>query len=159
VGGSGAASQMIDGLQFLVPDSGNVASSSFNAGGIDPSIYTWWRNQAISMTGSSFTVNGLSQMRHLMNLCMNNRRMDAPDIIISHMNTYELYEEIVVPMLRVSNTRLADAGFDNQTFKRVPMIWDENMTQRLYMLNTRFIEFVYDPNWFFEMTEWKPIPN
>jgi hypothetical protein len=158
-GGSGAASNQIDGLQFLVPDSGNVASASFNAGGVDPSVYTWWQNQAISMAGLSFTVNGLANMRHLLNLCMNNRRMDAPDILLSDMNTYELYEEIVVPMLRVQNTRLADAGFDNQTYKRIPMVWTPAITQRMYFLNTRFIEFVYDPNWFFEMTEWKPIPN
>src|SRR6266851_1440162 len=121
--GSGAAALQIDGLQFLVPDLANVASASFNAGGIDPSIYTWWQNQAINMTGLSFSVNGLSNMRHLLNLCMNNRRMDAPDIILSDMNAYEVYEEIVVPMLRVSNTKLADAGFENQTFKRIPMVW------------------------------------
>ncbi len=157
--GSGAAALQIDGLQFLVPDLANVASASFNAGGIDPSIYTWWQNQAINMTGLSFSVNGLSNMRHLLNLCMNNRRMDAPDIILSDMNAYEVYEEIVVPMLRVSNTKLADAGFENQTFKRIPMVWSPAISQRMYFLNTRFIEFIYDPQAFFDMTDWKPIPN
>jgi hypothetical protein len=160
--GSGAATlpaASIDGLQFLVPDFGNVASSSFNAGGIDPSVYTWWQNQAIDMTGLSFAVNGVDKMRHLLNLCMNNRRMDAPDIILSDMTSYELYEATVIPAYRTSNNRLADMGFDNQSYKRIPMVWSPALSQRMYFLNTRFIEFVYDPGYFFDMTEWKAIPN
>jgi hypothetical protein len=160
--GSGAAilpAPAFDGLQFLVPDFANVASASFNAGGIDPSVYTWWQSQAIDMTGLSFAVNGINNMRHLLNLCMNNRRMDAPDIILSDMSSYEFYEDAVLPMLRVSNTKMADAGFENQAFKRIPMVWSPSVTARMYFLNTRFIEFVYDPGYFFDMTEWKAIPN
>jgi hypothetical protein len=160
--GSGAATlpaASIDGLQFLVPDFANVASSSFNAGGIDPSVYTWWQNQAIDMTGLSFAVNGVDKMRHLLNLCMNNRRMDAPDIILSDMNSYELYEATVIPAYRTSNNRLADMGFYNQSYKLIPMVWSPAISQRMYFLNTRFIEFVYDPGYFFDMTEWKAIPN
>jgi hypothetical protein len=62
-------------------------------------------------------------------------------------------------MLRLTNTKLADAGFQNQTFKGIPMVWTPTMTQRMYFLNTRFIEFIYDPMYFFDMTEWKSIPN
>lgn len=149
----------IDGLQYLVPDSANVASANFAAGGIDPSTNSWWRNQAIDMTGLSFAINGLDKMRHLLNLCMNNRRMDAPDIIVSDMDSYELYEAAVVPMLRIQSNKLADAGFTNQTYKNIPMIWSPSITQRMYFLNTRFIEFIYDPNSFFDMTPWKDIPN
>jgi hypothetical protein len=157
--GASVTPQSISGLQFLVPDYANVASSSYNAGGIDPSVYTWWQNQAIDMTGLSFAVNGIANMRHLLNLCMNNRRMDAPDIILSDMSSYEYYEDAVLPMLRITNTRLADAGFENQTFKKIPMVWSPALTARMYFLNTRFIEFVYDPGYFFDMTEWKAIPN
>jgi hypothetical protein len=162
VAGSGAATvpaPAFDGLQFLVPDSGNVASSSYNAGGIDPSVYTWWQNQAIGMTGKSFAVYGIPNMRHLLNLCMNNRAMDQPDIMVTDLNTYEQYEDSVLPMLRIGNNKLADAGFQNQTYKGIPMVWTPSMSQRLYMLNTRFIEFIYDPSAFFDMTDWKPIPN
>lgn len=149
----------IDGLQFLIPDFANVASASYNAGGIDPSVYTWWQNQAIDMTGLSFAVNGINKMRHMVNLCMNNRRMDAPDIILSDMSSYEYYEDAVLPMLRIGNTKLADAGFENQTYKRIPMVWSPALTTRMYFLNTRFLDFVYDPGYFFDMTEWKAIPN
>jgi len=149
----------IHGLQYLVPDSANVANSAYNAGGIDPSVYTWWQNQAIGMNNLSFAVWGIYNMRHLLNLCMNNRRMDAPDIILSDMTSYELYEDAVLPMLRLSNNKLADAGFDSQTFKKIPMVWSPSITQRMYFLNTRFLKLIYDPGYFFDMTEWKPIPN
>jgi hypothetical protein len=162
VGGSGAANlpaPSFDGLQFMVPDAANVASPSYNAGGIDPSVYTWWQSQAITMAGQSFAVYGIANMRHILNLCMNNRAMDQPDIIVSDMNSYEQYEDAVLPMLRITNTKLADAGFQNQTFKGIPMVWTPTMTQRMYFLNTRFIEFHYDPMYLFDMTEWKAIPN
>jgi hypothetical protein len=75
------------------------------------------------------------------------------------MTSYEYYEDAVLPMLRINNNRLADAGFENQTFKRIPMVWSPALTGRMYFLNTNFLEFVYDPAYFFDMTEWKSIPN
>jgi hypothetical protein len=156
---AGASSNAIDGLQFLVPDSGNVASAAYNAGGIDPSVYTWWQNQATSLAGKSFAVNGINAMRTLLNNCMNNRRMDKPDIILSAQAPYEYYEDTVLPQLRFNDTKLADAGFDNQSYKKIPMVWTPAVSQRMYMLNTRYLEFVYDPAYFFEMTEWKAIPQ
>lgn len=158
-GGNGASSNSINGLQFLVPDAANVASSSYNAGGIDPSVYTWWQNQAITMNNLSFAVNGVNKMRHLLNLCMNNRKMDKPDIILSDMTSYEYYEDTVLDHYRTSNNELADAGFQNQTYKRIPMVWSPSITARMYFLNTRFLKFIYDPAFFFDMTEWKPIPQ
>lgn len=157
--GATAVPPAIDGLQFLVPDYANVASASYNAGGIDPSVYTWWQSQALDMTGLSFAINGNDKMRHLLNLCMNNRRMDAPDIILSDMATYEAYEGSIIPMLRMTNTRLGDAGFQSIEYKKIPMIWSPAIAQRMYFLNTRYIDFVYDPAYFFDMTDWKSIPN
>ena len=157
--GSTSTPPAIDGLQFLVPDAANVASASYNAGGISPATHTWWQNQAIDMAGLSFAVNGIDKMRHLRNLCMNNRRMDAPDIILSDMTSYEYYEASVLPMLRITNNKLADAGFANQSFDAIPMVWSPAITGRMYFLNTNFTEFVYDPAYFFDMTEWKSIPN
>jgi len=153
----GAASNAIDGLQFLVPDS--PASSSNNAGGIDPSQYTWWQNQVTDMNNLSFAVNGVAKMRTLLHNCMNNRRMDAPDIILSDQSSYEFYEDTVLAYYRTTNTKLADAGFENQTFKGIPMVWTPAISQRMYFLNTRFLEFIYDPAMYFDMTEWKPIPD
>lgn len=147
-----------DGLQFLVPD--DPTSATNNAGGIDPSIYTWWRNQATNATGKSFATYGISQMRTMMNNCTNNLKMDRPDIILSGQTPYEYYEDTVLPIYRVSNNKLVDMGFENLQYKGVPMMWSPSCANtRMYMLNTNFIKFAYDPMMLMDMTSWKDIPN
>ena len=147
-----------DGLQFLVPDDPTAAAG--NAGGIDPSVYTWWRNQATNATGKSFATYGISLMRTLLNNCRNNLKMDAPDIILSGQTPYEYYEDTVLPVYRVSNNKLVDMGFENLQYKGIPMMWSPSCAStRMYMLNTRFIKFAYDPMMLLDMTSWKDIPN
>lgn len=147
-----------DGLQFLVPDDPTAAAN--NAGGIDPSTYTWWRSQATNMTGKSFASYGISYMRTLMNNCMNNLKMDAPDLILSGQTPYEYYEDSVLPIYRITDNKLADMGFDNIKYKGRPMMWSPSCANtRMYMLNTNFIKFVYDPMMMMDMTSWKDIPN
>ncbi len=54
---------------------------------------------------------------------------------------------------------MADLGFEVLRFNGKPMIWTPSMTaNHMLMLTTDFMEFVYDPNMWFSMTEWKPIP-
>jgi len=165
-GGSGAVvagtttetNPSFDGLQYLVPD--DPTSAANPAGGIDSSLYTWWRNQATNMTGKSFATFGISYMRTIMNNCMNNLKMDAPDIIVSGQTPYEAYEDTILPAYRITNNKLGDMGFENIQFKGRPMIWSPSCANtRMYFLNTNFIKFVYDPMMMMDMTAWKDIPN
>jgi len=146
-----------DGLQHLVADDPTASSV---VGGFNSSTDTWWRNKSRNMTGKSFATFGLSNMRTLLNDTSNNLRSDAPDIIVSGQTPYEFYEDTVLPVYRVTNRKLADMGFENIQFKGRPMIWSPSAANtRMYMLNTRFIKYFYDPALFFDMTEWKPIPS
>jgi hypothetical protein len=148
----------IEGLQNLVPDLG--VSSTDDAGGIAPATYTWFANQIKSMTGLSFSVNGISQMRTMLNNCMNNRLMDKPDIIVSGQTPYEYYEDETLEQKQIVNKKLGDAGFENIQFKGTPMIWSPACAAtRMYFLNTNFLYFVYDPMLNFDMTNWKEIPD
>ena len=165
-GGSGAVSAgtttndnpAFDGLQFLVPD--DPTSSTNNAGGIDPSVYTWWRNQTTNATGKSFATYGISQMRTMLNNCTNNLQMDKPDFIISGQTPYEYYEDTVLPVYRVTNNKMADMGFENLQFKGVPMTYSPSCdAEHMYFLNSNFIKFAYDPMMMMDMTSWKDIPN
>jgi hypothetical protein len=147
----------IEGLQNLVPDS---PSSSEDAGGVDPSTYTWFRNQATTMTGLSFSVYGVNKMRTMLNDCMNNRAQDRPDIIVTGQTPYEYYEDETLEQKQIVNKTLGDAGFQNIEFKGIPMIWSPSCAAtRMYFLNTNFLYFLYDPMMNFDMTEWKPIPD
>ena len=54
---------------------------------------------------------------------------------------------------------MADAGFTNQTFKGIPMVWAPSISQKMYFLNTRYLYMNYDPRLNMDMTSWKEIPN
>jgi hypothetical protein len=158
--GTGAgpnSSNRFDGLQLLVPDDPTVTGSKL--GEIDPSVYTWWQSKAANMSGKSFATYGVSYLRTLLNDCANNRKQDKPDIIVSGQSQYEYYEDGLLSYYRISDNKLGDAGFENIKFKGTPWIWSPSCTGRIYALNTKFLKLKYDPMMFFQMTEWKPIPN
>ena len=144
------------GLQEAVPDD---PTANNNYGSIDNAARTWWRSQTKNLTGASFATNGFRAMQKMKNDCMNNLGMDKPEIIVSAQTPYEYYDEDVTEQRRIVNKTLGDMGFENVEFKGMPMIWTPYMSQRMYFLNTKFLSFVYDPMFYFDMTEWKAIPN
>lgn len=145
------------GLQNLVPDD---PTASVTVGGINQNTYSWWQSQTKDMTGLSFAINGQPEMRTMLNDCGQNQNQDKTDIIVSGQTPYEYYEDGVLEQKRIVNKKLGDAGFENIQFKGVPMIWSPRCAAtRMYFLNTKFLWFVYDPMMFFDMTEWKSIPD
>lgn len=156
--GQGSVTLGLDGLQWLVADNPTLATNT--VGQIDPSVNTWWRNKTKNMTGLSFASNGINEIRTMLNNVSNNVRQDRPDIFVSGQTPYEFYEDTVLEFYRTTNTKLADAGFQNQSYKGIPWIWTPSIANtRLYMLNTQFLKLVIDPRMEFDMTEWKPIPE
>jgi hypothetical protein len=155
--GAGSEGGAFDGLQALVADDPTAAAT---VGGIAQNTETWWRNKTDNMTGVSFATNGTARMRSLLNNCMNNRKMDRPDIIVTTQFVHEQYEDNVLDKFQIQDKKLADLGFENLKFKNIPMVWSPSCaTGRMYMLNTAFLSFVYDPALYFDMTEWKAIPD
>ncbi len=154
---AGSQTAGIDGLQLLAADD---PTTSTNVGAINQNTYSWWRNKTKDMASSSFAANGVSEMRTMLNNTGNNLKMDFPDIIISGQTPFEWYEDINLGYYQITSNKLADAGFMNQTFKGIPMVWSPSCAStRMYFLNTDFIYFQYDPMMNFDMTEWKPIPD
>ena len=146
-----------DGLQILVADD---PTASVSIGGFDQSTFDWWRNKTNNMTGVSFATSGVSRMRTMFNDVSQNKRNDAPDIIVSGQTPYEYYEDEALDILQIQNTRMAELGFDHQTFKGRPWIWSPACANtRMYFLNTKYLKYVYDPAYFFDMTQWKDIPD
>ena len=73
---------------------------------------------------------------------------------------YEYYEDSILTQKRVVNMKLGDAGFENIEFKGVPVTWSPKCANtRLYLLTVGNMKFKYDPRYFMEMTEWKPLPE
>lgn len=143
--GSGNNSKDIFGLALLVEN----GSAWGTLAGIDRSdaLNAWWRNKWSNMTGSSFATNGLDKMRTLYNDC--SKGNEHPDIGISDQTTYERYEKLLVPNERFEDKEVGDAGFQNLKFKGMVLGFDEQATGPvagglMYMLNSRYLEFVVD---------------
>lgn len=145
------------GIRDLILDDPTTNNSY---GGIPNDTYTWWRNQTKNMTGLSYATYGVYWLRNMINNCMNNLAMDRPDLIVSGQTPYEMYEDAVVEQKRIVNKTLGDAGFENIEYKGIPMIWTPSIANtRQYVVNTKFLRVKYDPSMYFDMTEWKAIPD
>jgi len=130
--GTGSAGKALTGLSALV-------SATATVGGLSPTTYTWWAANA--STSSSFAANGISTMRTAFNsLSYGN---DKPDAIFTDQTNFERYEAALQPQERFTNTKSADAGFENLTFKGVPIYFDRDCTSgKIYMLNSNYLNLV-----------------
>jgi hypothetical protein len=88
-----------------------------------------------------------------------NGSRSTPDIILT---TREIYQDYVnlAKMMGVFQfntvTKRVDFGTGEAAFKGAEMFWDENCPAGcMYFLNTSTMQFAYDPDNWFEMTEWK----
>lgn len=156
-----AAAKEFNGLKDIVHDTPTLTGATLH--GIDPSVETWWRNQVTDMTALLYA-NIKTLMIAMINNCGNNLRQDRPDLIIGGQETYELYWEDTLDQRRIVNKTLGDIGFQNIEFQGIPWIWSPDIEGTvgsdadIYVLNTNFLRFKYDPMMFFDMTEWKAIP-
>ena len=152
----------IQGLNELVPDFANKASA-VKYGSLLRSN-AWWQANYKAMTTNP-EVNLLSDMKNLYNTC--SKHIASPNLIITTQEWFELYEDFALDISQIvkeESTHLADLGFDVLRFKGKPMVWTDSAKQystaynQMLMLNTDFIEVVYDPDLWFAMSNWKEIP-
>jgi hypothetical protein len=155
--GTGNSGMEFMGLQGMV----KATFSGDTLGGIDANTNTWWQNKYKDCTGSSGDAiaeikNGLN---NLYNTCSVGN--DHPTLIIGYQLFYEWYENWVLqPILRVYDTKMGDVGFEALKYKGAALTWSPSAPDaKVYMLNDRYLEFVYDTSADFYMTDWKPIPN
>lgn len=171
--GTGFSSKSIGGLGLLVGIGGGDT-----VGGIDASdaANAWWDPQIIDFdtysSASNFTQTaashpsswGMRAMRDMYTRCIRNE--DKAGLILGSDDFINAYESIAEgDKLRVTDTGLADLGFDNVAFKGVPCVWDAFMDaddttnspyagsnstghgpsddeHRIYFLNLNYLQFV-----------------
>ena len=135
--GTGNSSKDWNGL-------GNLVESGNTVGGINSSTYTWWAskedNDAVALS--------LADMSSLYNnVSVGN---DHPDLLLTTQTLFEKYEALLQPTLRYTDTKTADAGFQNLLFKAAPVMYDVHCTAGVfYMLNTKYLTLVgHSGKWF-----------
>ncbi len=118
----------------------------------------WWGPKYYEGVQATVDMDLLSDMKKLYNGLHNNQ--DAPNLIIMTLAMFEIYEDFAIDISQIikdETTRLADMGFEVLRFKGKPVIYSDNITaQNALFVNTDWIEVVYDPQLWFDMTDWKP---
>lgn len=92
--------------------------------------------------------------------------LESPNLIITTQELFENYDSFASSkdiLIKDATTKLADLGYEVFRFKGKPLIWTAGMenvgastiTKQLIMLNTNHFEIIYDPNLWFDMSDWR----
>jgi hypothetical protein len=108
---------------------GNLVEATGTVGGIDrATLVTWWR----SYEENTATALTLAQMATAYNsVSVGN---DHPDMVLTTQTLFEKYEALLQPQLRYTDTKTADAGFQNLLFKAAPVMYDVHCAIRCNVL-------------------------
>ena len=154
--GSGTGKQA-NGLTRLIPATAK-ASQSVSIGGLSPSTYAWWRTQATNMANMAAATYLEEEMLSMYNIIED--ETGAPDVIFCDRATQEIYENNAKEFVRVDARKIANVTFTMTHYKDMPIIRDkEAPVGELRMITNDQISFEVDPDYWFEWTGWKEIPN
>lgn len=155
----------VQGLNDLIPPIATVTTGTY--GGIArPATYS----SGLPATGNTFwgpkyysgnapiEVNLRQDMTHLYNMLDMNQN-EPPTLIVTTQEIFEAYEEFAVDashIVKQGTGGLADLGFEVLKFKGKDMVWSPNVTAGVVkMINTNYVDVMYDPQMWFDMTPWK----
>jgi hypothetical protein len=128
---------------------GNLVEASGTVGGINRATTgnEYWR----SYEENTATALTLAQMSTAYNsVSVGN---DHPDMVLTTQTLFEKYEALLQPQLRYTDTKTADAGFQNLLFKAAPVVYDEHCTAGIvYFLNSKYLTLVGHSGKWFEQT-------
>lgn len=111
-----------------------VNQNTTTVGNIDPAANTFWQ----SYRETTAEVLGLPKMTTAYNTVSVGN--DRPSVILTTQTLFEKYESLLQPQLRFTDTRTADAGFQNLMFKGAPVTYDTYCPSGLmYFLNTKYL--------------------
>jgi hypothetical protein len=137
---------VITPLALLVLNSGTL-------GDINGSTSTWW--QSVVQASGSFAARGLSDLRSVWNQINVNNPQGPADLILSDRTSYEAYESVLVPAVRITDTKMGDLGFSNLKYKEATWTFDINaISGYIFLLNSGSLELVQHKNRLFSMSEW-----
>lgn len=126
---------------------GNLIESGNSVGGIDGATETWW-NSYEQNTAGALT---LAQMATAYNTVSVGN--DHPDMLLTTQTLFEKYESLLQPQLRYTDTKTADAGFQNLLFKAAPVAYDVDCPAgNMFFLNSKYLTLVGHSDKWFEVT-------
>ncbi len=137
----------MNGLKHFMQDD---PTGSEEIGGINQSTNTWWRNYTYQCTRSSADYDTIvADMMKLYNRTRDGS--DHIDLIVTDITTFEEFEKALTTTVRfhpgMTDTKLAEVGFDNYKVKGATLSWDEECeAEKAYGINTDYLNFVVHPD-------------
>ena len=142
--GTADGGKQIGGLQLLIAD----APSTGTVGGINRATWSFFRNIKFSGTsdgsGAVTSANIQSYMNRLYVQLVRGR--DAPDLIVADNNYWRLYLESLQSIQRITNEKLASAGFMNLKYMNADVVLDGGVggsapANHMYFINSKYVFF------------------
>lgn len=134
----------VGGLQLLIAD----APTSGVVGGIDRSVWPFWRNQSFSgntnggAAVSATTIQGY--MNQLWLLCK--RQNDVPDLWIADNNYFQYYWSSLQSIQRIQQADTGEAGFQTLKYMGSDVVADGAIgaacpANHMYAINTDYLKY------------------
>jgi hypothetical protein len=147
--GTADGGKQIGGLQSLIADT----PTSGTVGGIDRATFTFWRNYSYdATTDGGAAVTSANIQRYMNRVYLATKRgSETTDLIVADDNYYLAYLESLQSIQRITNTELADAGYDNLKYMSADVIPDGGSgipTNHMYFVNTNYVGLEYHPDAF-----------
>ena len=126
---------------------GNLIESGNTVGGINSASgqgNDWWRSYEENTAGALT----LAQMATAYNSTSVGN--DHPDLILTTQTLFEKYESLLQPQLRYTDTKTAEAGFQNLLFKGAPIMYDVHAPAgTMFFINSKYLKLVgHTDKWF-----------
>ena len=157
----GTGTNECNGLQNLVsatPTTGTVH-------GINRATYDFFRNLQKDSSGVT-SVYLLADMRNALNTMTKYTGVDYSSIfLLTTQDVFEAYEEELLDIEKYTSSELVTGKpggpeFQSLVFKNRPIMWAPSCPSGyMYFLNPEYLYVDIDPEFFMDMTEWKPIPD
>ena len=131
---------------------GNLVDNAAAVGGIDPSVpgNEFWSSY-VNDGGGTLALSLLDMATAYNTTSVGN---DHPDMILTTQTLFEKYESLLQPQLRYTDTKTADAGFQNLLFKSAPVMYDVHAPAgTMFFLNSKYLKLVGHSDKWFSQTE------
>lgn len=137
--GTGNSGKDWNGLGNLVEASGTVGGINRGTAGNE-----YWRSYEDNV-GGALTLAQMSTAYNTVSV-----GNDHPDMILTSQTLFEKYEALLVPQLRYTDTKTADAGFQNLLYKAAPVAYDVHSPAGvMFFLNSKYLTLVgHSGKWF-----------
>ena len=137
--GTGNSSKDWNGLGNIIEASGTVGNINRATVGNE-----YWKSYEEN-TSTALTIAQMATAYNTVSI-----GNDHPDLVLTTQTLFEKYEALLQPNLRYTDTKTADAGFQNLLFKAAPVVFDAACPAGvMFFMNSKYITLVgHSGKWF-----------